>query len=192
MTSVNKDVISNHAAMASISFFIALFGCSFVHGQQEEDTTSIPAFGKLTHPMSTPTLKFTSLSPPIPLANNNIAQQQEQIIGSDHVIPSPSPSPSLSMDKELTTEEQNQQLNVDETLNDPRTQSKLIEEEKEKAELEIKQRLDDVEAGGEDVGGASNIGGAGEERNNQEDDTSSDPANDNEAPFDLKLPVPFP
>jgi hypothetical protein len=27
---------------------MALFGCSFAHGQQEDDTTSIPAFGKLT------------------------------------------------------------------------------------------------------------------------------------------------
>src|ERR687898_532657 len=100
MTSINKDVISKHAAMASISFFIALVGSSFAHGQQqEEDTTSIPAFGKLTYPMSTTKLILASLSPPIPLANNNIAQQQEQIIGSDLVIPSP--SPSLSMDKEL-------------------------------------------------------------------------------------------
>ena len=190
MTSINKDVISKHAAMASISFFIALVGCSFAYGQQEEDTTSIPAFGKLTYPMSTTKLIHASLSPPIPLANNNIAQQQEQIIGSDLVIPSP--SPSLSMDKELTTEEQNQQSTVDETPKDPRAQSKLIEEEKEKAELEIKQRLDDVGAGGEDDGGASNIGGAGEERNNQEDDPSSDTANDNDVPIDLKLPVPFP
>ena len=178
--------------MASISFFIALVGCSFAHGQQEENTTSIAAFGKLTYLMSTTKLIHASLSPPIPLANNNIAQQQEQIIGSDLVIPNPSPSPSLSMDKELTTEEHNQQPTVDETLKDPRAQSKLIEEEKEKAELEIKQRLDDVGASGEDDGGASNIGGAGEERNDQEDDPSSDTANDNDAPIDLKLPVPFP
>ena len=66
---------------------------------------------------------------------------------------------------------------MDETLKDPRAQSKLMEKEKEKAELEIKKRLDDI--------------GGGEERNNQED-TSSDTTNDNKPPLDLKLPVPFP
>ncbi len=173
---------------------MALFGCSFAHGQQDDDMTSIPAFGKQTQTMPTPALILTSLSPPIPPTTNNIAQQQEQIIGSDLVVPSP--SPSLPMDQELTDrqrfqpqeeqtsetqltaeEEQSQQLTVDETLKDPRAQSKLMEEEKEKAELEIKQRLDDI--------------GAREERNNQED-TSSDTTNDNEPPLDLKLPVPFP
>jgi hypothetical protein len=193
-----SSIISNHAAVASISFFMAFFGCSFAHGQQDDDTTSISAFGKQTQTMPTPALILTSLSPPIPPTTNNIAQQQEQIIGSDLVVPSPSPSPSpsLPMDQELTDrqrfqpqeeqtsetqltaeEEQSQQLTVDETLKDPRAQSKLMEKEKEKAELEIKQRLDDI--------------GAGEERNNQED-TSSDTTNDNEPPLDLKLPVPFP
>ncbi len=75
-------------------------------------------------------------------------------------------------------EEQSQLLSEDGTLKDPRSQSKLMEEEKEKAELEIKQRLDDRE-------------GAGEERNNREG-TSIDTTDDNEAPLDLKLPVPFP
>jgi hypothetical protein len=173
---------------------MALFGCSFAHGQQDVYTTSIPAFGKQTQTMPTPALILTSLSPPIPPTTNNIAQQQEQIIGSDLVVPSP--GPSLPMDQELidkqrfqpqgeqtsetqltAEEEQSQQITVDETLKDPRAQSKLMEEEKEKAELEIKQRLDDI--------------GAGEERNNQED-TSSDTTNDNEPPLDLKLPVPFP
>ena len=215
MTSINKGVISNHAASVSISFsfsfFIALFGCSFAHGQQEDDTTSITAFGKLTQPVSIPRLIFTSLSPSILPATNSIGQQQEQIIGSDLVVSSPSPSPnpspslSLPMDGELNDrqrfqpqeqqtsetqlaaqEEQSQLLTEDGTLKDPRAQSKLMEEEKERAELEIKQRLDDIGAGEED-----DREGAGEERNNRED-TSSDTTNDNEAPLDLKLPVPFP
>jgi hypothetical protein len=83
-------------------------------------------------------------------------------------------------------EEQSQLLTEDGTLKDPRAQSKLIEEEKERAELEIKQRLDDIGAGEED-----DREGAGEERNNRED-TRSDTTNDNEAPLDLKLPIPFP
>ncbi|MDQ3977005.1 MAG: hypothetical protein M3264_10820 [Thermoproteota archaeon] len=62
MTLINKDVISNRAAVASISFFIAFFGSSFAHGQQEDDTTSGTAFGKVTQPqpMSTPRIIFTS------------------------------------------------------------------------------------------------------------------------------------
>lgn len=186
---------------------MALFGYSLAHGQQEDDTTSITAFGELTQPVSTPRLIFTSLSASIPPATNNIGQQQEQIIGSDLVVSSPSPSPSLSLptDGELNDsqrfqrqgeqtsetqlaaqEEQSQLLTEDGTLKDPRTQTKLMEEEKGKAELEIKQRLDDIGAGEED-----DMEGAGEERNNRED-TSSDTTNDNEAPLDLKLPVPFP
>ncbi len=124
----------------SISFFIALFGCSFAHGQQEEDnTTSIPAFGKLTQPMSTPTLILTSFYPPIPPATTNIAQEQEQIIGGDLVVPSP-----------------NLSLPMDGVLNDM-----------QRFQLQ-----------------------AGEERNNHEDARSD--TNDDEAPLDLKLPVPFP
>lgn len=213
MTLINKEVISNHAAVASISFFIAFFGSSFAHGQQEDDTTA--AFGKVTQPqpMSTPRIIFTSLSPPIPPATYSIGQQQEQIIGSDLGVPTPSASPSptpsqslsLPMDGELNDrqrfqpqeeqtsetqlaeqEEQSQLLTEDGTLKDPRSQSKLMEEEKEKAELEIKQRLDDIGAGEED-----DREGAGEERNNREG-TSSDTTDDNEAPLDLKLPVPFP
>jgi hypothetical protein len=61
-----------------------------------------------------------------------------------------------------------------------------MEEEKEKAELEIKQRLDDIGAGEED-----DREGAGDERNNREG-TNIDTTDDNEAPLDLKLPVPFP
>jgi hypothetical protein len=208
MTLINKDVIINHAAVASISFFIAFFGSSFAHGQQEDDTTSVTAFGKVTkpQPMSTPRIIFTSLSPPIPPATNSIGQQQEQIIGSDLGVPTPSQSLSLPMDGELNDrqrfqpqeqeqtsetqlaeqEEQSQLLTEDGTLKDPRSQSKLMEEEKEKAELEIKQRLDDIAAGEED-----DREGAGEERNNREG-TSSDTTDDNEAPLDLKLPVPFP
>jgi hypothetical protein len=217
MTSINKDKITNHAAAMSISFsfsfFIAVFGCSFAHGQQQEDhTTSITAFGKF--PTSTPRLIFTSLSQPIPPTTNNIGQQQEQIIGSDLVVPSPSlsPSPNLSlpMDRErndrqrlqsqeeqtsetqLTAQEEQSQLLTDGgSLKDPRAQSKLMEEEKEKAELEIKQRLDDIGAGEEDDREASNRGGAGDDGNNRED-TSGDTTDDNEAPLDLKLPVPFP
>jgi hypothetical protein len=209
MTSINKDKITNHAAAVSVSFsfFMALFGYSFAHGQQEDDATSITAFGELTQPVSTPRLIFTSLSPPIPPATNNIGQQQEQIIGSDLVVPTPSPSPSVNipMDGELNDsqrfqpqeeqtsetqlaaqEEQSQLLTEEGTLKDPRAQSKLMEEEREKAELEIKQRLDDIGAGEED-----DREGAGKERNNRED-ASSDTTNDNEAPLDLKLPVPFP
>jgi hypothetical protein len=207
MTSINKEVISDHAAALSISFlfFIAFFGCSYVHGQHEDDIPSITAFGKLTQPVSTPILTFTSLSQPLLPAPNNIGQQQEQIIGSDLVVPGPSPSPSLPMDGELNDsqrfqpqedqtsetqlaaqDEQSQLLTEEGTPKDPRAQSKLMEEEKEKAELEIKQRLDDIRAGEED-----DREGAGEERNNRED-TSSDTTNDNEAPLDLKLPVPFP
>jgi hypothetical protein len=211
MTLINKDVIINHAAVASISFFIAFLGSSFAHGQQEDDTTSVTAFGKVTQPqpMSTPRIIFTSLSPPIPPATNSIGQQQEQIIGSDLEIPTPSATPSptpsqrlsLPMDGELNDrrrfqlqeeqtsetqlaeqEEQSQLLTEDGTPKDPRSQSKLMEEEKEKAELEIKQRLDDIAAGEED-----DREGAGEERNNREDTTDN-----NEAPLDLKLPVPFP
>jgi hypothetical protein len=215
MTSINKDKITNHAAAVSISFsfFIVVFGCSFAHGQQQEDhATSITAFGKL--PTSTPSLIFTSLSQPIPPTTNNIGQQQEQIIGSDLVVPSPilSPSPNLSlpMDRELNDrqrlqpqeeqtsetqltaqEEQSQLLTDGGSLKDPRAQSKLMEEEKEKAELEIKQRLDDIGADEEDDREASNRGGAGDEGNNREE-TSGDTTNDNEAPLDLKLPVPFP
>ena len=193
MTSINKDKITNHAAAVSISFsfFIAVFGCSFAHGQQEDHTTQ-----------------------PIPPTANNIGQQQEQIIGSDLVVPSPilSPSPNLSLptDRELNDrqrlqpqeeqtsetqltaqEEQSQLLTDGGSLKDPRAQSKLMEEEKEKAELEIKQRLDDIGAGEEDDREASNRGGAGDEGNNRED-TSGDTTHDNEAPLDLKLPVPFP
>lgn len=216
MTLINKEVISNHAAVASISFFIAFFGSSFAHGQQEDDTTAVTAFGKVTQPqpMSTPRIIFTSLSPPIPPATYSIGQRQEQIIGSDLGVPTPSASPSptpsqslsLPMDGELNDrerfqpqeqeqtsetqlaeqEEQSQLLTEDGTLKDPRSQSKLMEEEKEKAELEIKQRLDDIGAGEED-----DREGAGEERNNREG-TSSDTTDDNEAPLDLKLPVPFP
>lgn len=214
MTSINKDKITNHAAAVSISFsfFIAVFGCSFAHGQQEDHTTSITAFGEL--PTSTPRLIFTSLSQPIQPTTNNIGQQQEQIIGSDLVVPSPSlsPSPNLSLpiDRELndrqrlqpqeeqTSEtqltaqkEQSQLLTDGGSLKDPRSQSKLMEEEKEKAELEIKQRLDDIGAGEEDDMEVSNRGGAGDEGNNRED-TIGDTSNDNEAPLDLKLPVPFP
>src|SRR5918992_2641496 len=98
MSSTNTVLISNDAAVASISFFMALFGCSFAHGQQDDDTRSIPAFGKQTQTMPTPALILTSLSPPIPPTTNNIAPQQEQIIGSYFVVPSPSPSPSLPMD----------------------------------------------------------------------------------------------
>jgi hypothetical protein len=208
----NKDVISNHAAVASFSFLLAFFGSSFAHGQQEDDTTSITAFGK-PQTMSSPRIIFTSLSTPIPPATNSIGQQQEQTIGSDLEVPtlSPTPSPTLSaspsqrlslpMDGELNDrqrfqpqeeqtsetqlaeqEEQSQLLTEDGTLNDPRSQSKLMEEEKEKAELEIIQRLDDIAAGEED-----DREGAGEERNNREDTTDN-----NEAPLDLKLPVPFP
>ena len=64
----------------------------FAHGQQDDDTASLTAFGKLTQPVSTPRLTFTSLSPPILPATNSFGQQQEQIIGSDLVAPSPSPS----------------------------------------------------------------------------------------------------
>jgi hypothetical protein len=217
MTSINKDKITSHAAAVSISFsfFIAVFGCSFAHGQQQEDhTTSITAFGKL--PTSTPRLIFTSLSQPIPPTTNNVGQQQEQIIGSDLVVPSPSPSlspsPNLSlpMDRELNDrqrlqpqeeqksetqltaqEEQSQLLPEGGSLKDPRAQSKLMDEEKEKAELEIKQRLDGIGAGEEDDREVSERRGAGDEGNNRED-TSGDSTNDNEAPLDLKLPVPFP
>ncbi|HEX5978054.1 MAG TPA: hypothetical protein VFY68_12300, partial [Nitrososphaeraceae archaeon] len=104
MTTINKDKITNHAAAVSVSFsfFIALFGCSFAHGQQEDQATSITAFGKL--PTSTPRPIFTSLSPPTPPTANNIGQQ-EKIIESDLVVPSlslsPSPNLSLPMDREL-------------------------------------------------------------------------------------------
>ena len=83
-------------------------------------------------------------------------------------------------------EEQSQLLAEDGTLKDPRAQSKLMEEKKERAELEINQRLDDIGAGEED-----DRERAGKERNNRED-SSSDTTDDNEAPLDLKLPVPFP
>jgi hypothetical protein len=217
MTSINKDKITNHAAAVSISFsfsfFIALFGCSFAHGQQQEDhTTSINEFGKL--PTSTPRPIFTSLSQPIPPTTNNIGQQQEQIIESDPVVPSlslsPSPNLSLPMDRELNDrqrlqpqqektaetqltaqDEQSQPLTEEGSLKDPRAQSKLMEEEKEKAELEIKQRLDGIGAGEEDDREVSDRRGGGDEGNNRED-TSGDTTNDNEAPLDLKLPVPFP
>ncbi len=63
MTLINKDVIRNRAAVASISFFIASFGSSFAYGQQQDDTTSVTAFGKVTQPqpMSTPLHLFLRL-----------------------------------------------------------------------------------------------------------------------------------
>jgi hypothetical protein len=53
--------MTSYAAVLSISFFITLFGFNFAHGQQEVDTTSVPAIGALTRPIST----LAPLSPPI-------------------------------------------------------------------------------------------------------------------------------
>ena len=215
MTSVIRDggLITSYAAVVSISFFIAFFSCNFAHGQQEDDTTSIPAIGALTRSISIPTPLPTPLSPPTPPSTDNIAQQQEQIIGSDSLVPSLSPSPSLPIEEDpaerqgfqpqeeqtsepqLTAEpeqRQQQQLTVDEILKDPTAQAaELIEEEGR--ELEIKQRLDEI--GGDEDGDreGSQRGGVREEQNNrQEDNANSDTINDGEAPLDLQLPIPFP
>jgi hypothetical protein len=216
MTSVIRDggLITSYAAVVSISFFIAFFSCNFAHGQQEDDTTSIPAIGALTQSISIPTPLPTPLSPPTPPSTDNIAQQQEQIIGSDSLVPSPSPSPSLPIEEDpadrqrfqpqeertskpqLTAEQEQrqQQLTVDEILKDPTGQAaELIEEEEEGRELEIKQRLDEI--GGDEDGDreGSQRGGVREEQNNREEDNAnSDTINDGEAPLDLQLPIPFP
>jgi hypothetical protein len=218
MTSVNRDrdLIASYAAVASMSFFIALFSCNFAHGQQEDDTTSIPAIGALTRSISIPTPLPTLLSPPTPPSTDNIEQQQEQIIGSDSLVPGPSPSPSPSLpieedpanrqrfqpqeeqtsETQLTVEQEQrqQQLTVDEILKDPRGQAaELIEEEKRGTELEIKQRLDEI--GGDEDGDreGSQRGGVREEQNNREEDNAnSDTIDDGEAPLDLQLPIPFP
>jgi hypothetical protein len=208
------DLITRYAAVVSISFFIAL--CNFAHGQQEDDTTSIHAIGALTRSISIPTPLPTPLSPPTPSSTDNIAQKQEQIIGSDSPVPSPSPSlsPSLPIEEDpadrqrfqpqeeqtsepqLTAEQEQrqQQLTVDEILKDPTGQAaELIEEEKEGTELEIKQRLDEI--GGDEDGDreGSQRGGVREEQNNREEDNAnSDIINDGEAPLDLQLPIPFP
>jgi hypothetical protein len=213
MTSVIRDgdLITSYAAVVPISFFIALFSCNFAHGQQEDDTTSIPAIGAIPTPLLTP------LSPPTPPSTDNIAQKQEQIIGSDSPVPTPTPTPSLSpslfieedpedrqrfqpqeeqtSEPQLTTEQEQrqQQLTVDEILKDPTGQAaELIEEEKEGTELEIKQRLDEI--GGEDGDreGSQRGGGREEQNNREEDNTNSDTINDGEAPLDLQLPIPFP
>jgi hypothetical protein len=219
MTSVNRDgdLITGYAAVVSISFFIALFSCNFAHGQQEDDTTSIPAIGALTQTISIPTPLLTPLSPPTPPSTDNIAQKQEQIIGSDSTVPTPTPSlsPSLPIEEDpadrqrfqpqeeqtsepqLTAEQeqrQQQQLTVDEILKDPTGQgAELIEEEKEGTELEIKQRLDEIRGDEDGDREGSQRGGVREEQNNREEDNAnSDTINDGEAPFDLQLPIPFP
>ena len=203
--------------MVSISFFIALFSCDFAHGQQEDDTTSIPAIGALMRPISTLAPLLTPLSPPIPPSTtNNIPQQQEQIIGSDSLVPIPSPGSgsSLPIDEELEDrplfqpqgeqtsetqltveqEQRQQQLTVNEILKDPTGQAaELIEEEKEGTELEIKQRLDEIGANEDGDREGSQRGGVREEQNNREEDNAnSDTINDGDAPFDLQLPIPFP
>jgi hypothetical protein len=218
MTSVIRDgdLITSYAAVVPISFFIALFSCNFAHGQQEDDTTSIPAIGALTRSISIPTPLLTPLSPPTHPSTDDIAQKQEQIIGSDSPVPTPTPSlsPSLPIEEDaadrqrfqpqeeqtsepqLTAEQEQrqQQLTVDEILKDPTGQAaELIEEEKEGTESEIKQRLDEI--GGDEDGDreGSQRGGVREEQNNREEDNSnSDTINDGEAPLDLQLPIPFP
>jgi hypothetical protein len=218
MTSVIRDgdLITSNAAVVPISFFMALFSCNFAHGQQEDDTTSIPAIGALTRSISIPSPLLTPLSPPTPPSTDNIAQKQEQIIGSDSPVPTPtpslSPSPFIEEDPadrqrfqpqeeqtsepQLTAEQEQrqQQLTVDEILKDPTGQAaELIEEEKEGTELEIKQRLDEI--GGDEDGDreGSQRGGVREEQNNREEDNAnSDIINDGEAPLDLQLPIPFP
>ncbi len=212
ITSENGGLITSYAAVVSISFFIAFFSCNFAHGQQEDDTTSIPAIGALTRSISIP----TPLSPPTPPSTSNIPQQQEQIIGSDSLVPIPSPGSgsSIPIEEELADrplfqpqgeqtsetqltveqEQRQQQLTVDEILKDPTGQAAgLIEEEKEGTELEIKQRLDEI--GGDEDGDreGSQRGGVREEQNNREEDNAnSDTINDGEAPLDLQLPIPFP
>lgn len=218
MTSVNRyrDLITSYAAVVSISFFIALSSCDLAHGQQEDDTTSIPAIGAHMRPISTLAPLITPLSPPIPPSTNNVPQQQEQIIGSDSLVPIPSPGSgsSLPIEEELADrplfqpqgeqtsetqltaeqEQRQQQLTVNEILKDPTGQAaELIEEEKEGTELEIKQRLDEI--GGDEDGDneGSQRGGVLEEQNNREEDNAnSDTINDGEAPLDLQLPIPFP
>jgi hypothetical protein len=211
MISVGRDLIINHAAFVSISFFVALFSCSFAHGQQEEDTTSLTATGILSQPISKTTPASSRLPQLIPQPTDNIVQQQEPTIGSGVLVPSPNPSPSLPIDEELAdnklfqpqgeltsetrldAEEEQQQLSVGEILKGPTAQKELIEEEKEEAELEIKQRLDDT--GGDEVGdsqGRERGGGVAEGQNNQEDDTNNDTISGNEVPLDLQLPIPFP
>jgi flagellar motor protein MotB len=200
----------------SISFFIALFSCDFAHGQQEDDTTSIPAIGALMRPISTLAPLITPLSPPIPPSTtNNIPQQQEQIIGSDSLVPIPSPGSgsSLPIEEELADrplfqpqgeqtsetqltveqEQRQQQLTVNEILKDPTGQAaELIEEEKEGTELEIKQRLDEIWCDEDGDNEGSQRGGVREEQNNRDDNANSDTINDGEAPLDLQLPIPFP
>jgi hypothetical protein len=216
VTSVNRDrdLITSYAAVVSISLFIALFSCDFAHGQQEDDTTSIPAIGALMRPISTLAPLITPLSPLIPPSTNNIPQQQEQIIGSsDSLVPIPSPgsSPSLPIEEELADrplfqpqgeqtsetqltaeqEQRQQQLTVNEILKDPTGQAaELIEEEKEGTELEIKQRLDEI--GGDEDGDNEGSKAREEQNNREEDNANSDTINDGEAPLDLQLPIPFP
>lgn len=221
MTSLNRDrdLIASYAAILSTSFFIALFSCNFAHGQQEDDTTSIPAIGALTRSISIPTPlpPLTPLSPPTPPSSDNIAQKQEQIIGSGSLAPSPSPSPSPSLpiegdptegqrfqpqeeqtsETQLTAEQEQkqQQLTVDEILKDPTGQAaELIEEEKEGTELEIKQRLDEIEGDEDGDREGSQRGGVREEQNNQEEDNADSDTivDEGEAPLDLQLPIPFP
>jgi hypothetical protein len=222
MTSLNRDrdLIASYAAVLSISFFVALFSCNFAHGQQEDDTTSVPAIGALTRsisiptptPTPTPLPPLTPLSPLTPPSSDNIAQKQEQIIGGSLV---PSPSPSLPIEEDPTDrqrfqpqeeqtsetqltaeqEQKQQQLTVDEILKDPTGQAaELIEEEKEGTELEIKQRLDEI--GGDEDGDreGSQRGGVREEQNNREEDNANSDTivDEGEAPLDLQLPIPFP
>lgn len=62
-------------------------------------------------PISTLAPLITPLSPPIPPSTNNIPQQQEQIIGSESLVPIPSPGSgsSLPIEDELAEQEQRQQ-----------------------------------------------------------------------------------
>lgn len=48
-------------------------------------------------PISTLAPLITPLSPPIPPSTNNIPQQQEQIIGSESLVPIPSPGSGSSL-----------------------------------------------------------------------------------------------
>jgi hypothetical protein len=214
MTSLNRDrdLIASYAAVLSISFFIALFSCNLANGQQEDDTTSAPAIGgSISIPTPTPLPPLTPLSPPTPPSSDNIAQKQEQIIGSGSLVPSPSlpieedpadgqrfqPQEELTSEIQLTAEQEQkqQQLTLDEILKDPTSQAaELLEEEKEGTELEIKQRLDEIEGDEDGDREGSQRGGVREEQNNREEDNANSDTivDEGEAPLDLQLPIPFP
>jgi hypothetical protein len=165
MTSVIKegDLITGYAAVASISFFIALFSCNFAHGQQ------VPS----PSPILSPSLPID------PADRQRFQLHEEQTSG-----------PQLTAEQE---QRQQQLTVDEILKDPTGQASELIEEGKEATELEIKQRLDEVGGDEDGDREGSQRGGVREEQNNgEEDNANSDIINDGEAPLDLQLPIPFP